>query len=852
MDMKHLLLVTAAFCALATAPAAELPAAVHFRKEVQPILTEYCFDCHGDGMNKGGVSFDDFKSDEALLNNHDLWFAVLKNLRAGVMPPQKKSRPSPEELKKLESWVKFDAFGIDPKNPDPGRVTVRRLNRVEYRNTVRDLIGVDFDTEAEFPPDDTGYGFDDIGDVLTLSPMLLEKYMDAAKTIVSKAVPMASRVVPEQRIARSFRRVETGATGESGGDPLTLSYYKPASLANTFQVEHAGQYQLVIDLTSNESYVDEQFDYNKCRLVFKADGQELLQREYIREVGKAFHYEFPRDWKAGAHELSFELQPLTPGEPQVRSLRIRIGSVTVRGPLEEKYWVRPKDYERFFTKDVPPSPAGRRAYERELLGGFATKAFRRPVDDDTVNRLVTLAEGLYKQRGKTFEAGVAHAMVAVLTSPRFLFREEGIDSNPPDGARPFIEEYALASRLSYFLWSSMPDDELFRLAGAGKLRQNLPAQVKRMLADARSEAFVQNFTGQWLQARDIETVAIDARAVLAREEKPDPEVDRLRKRSRELEKKMGGSLTDAEREEFRTVRRTLFKLYGRPRADLSEDLRRAMRREVEMYFSEVVHQDRNVMELVESDHTYLNEKLANHYGLTNSTVTGAELRRVTLPPDSPRGGVLTMGGVLAVTSNPTRTSPVKRGLFILDNILGNPTPPPPPNIPPLEDSEKESQGHEPTLRETLEMHRSQPLCNSCHSRMDPPGLALENFNALGMWRDQEHGQPIDGAGKLITGEPFKDVRELKHILATTHHLEFYRTLTEKMLTYALGRGLEYYDVETVDRIVSRLEQENGHFSALLMGIVESTPFQKRRNSDRLAPAAPAKRMQQRAETKVKP
>ncbi|MDB6108436.1 MAG: hypothetical protein JWR69_186 [Pedosphaera sp.] len=852
MDTKRFLPVMAVLCGLSAASAAELPAAAHFRKEVQPILTEYCFDCHADGANKGGISFDEFKSDEALVGNHDLWFAVLKNLRAGVMPPQKKPRPSPEELKKLERWVKFEAFGLDPKNPEPGRVTVRRLNRVEYHNTIRDLTRVDFDTETEFPPDDTGYGFDNIGDVLTLSPMLLEKYMDAAKSIVSKTVPITGRVVAETRIERSFRRQEGGTSNESGKNALVMSYYKPASLSNTFQAGQAGHYQLVLDLASNEKFIDDQFDYNKCRLVFKADGQELLRQDYIREGGKAFHYEFARDWQPGAHELSFALEPLTPGEQQVRSLTLRINSVTVRGPLEEKYWVAPKDYERFFTKAVPKSAADRHAYARELLRGFATKAFRRPVDDDTADRLVTLAEGLYKQRGQTFEAGVAHAMVAILTSPRFLFREEGMDLNPPGKAQSSVDEYALASRLSYFLWSSMPDDELFRLAGAGQLRQNLAAQVKRMMADSRSESLVQNFTGQWLQARDIETVAIDARAVFAREEKADPEVAHLRKRSRELEAKMGGGLSDAEREEFRTVRKTLFKLAPRPRAELSEELRKAMRYEVEMYFNDVVHQDRNVIELVESDYTFLNERLATHYGLTNLNLTGAEFRRVTLPPDSPRGGVITMGSVLAVTSNPTRTSPVKRGLFILDNILGNPAPPPPPNIPPLEDSEKGAQGHETTLREALEIHRSQPLCNSCHSRMDPPGLALENFNALGMWRDQEHGQVIDAAGKLLTGESFKNVRELKHILATQHRVEFYRTLTEKLLTYALGRGLEYYDVETVDQIVNRLEQENGRFSALLMGVIESSPFQKRQSSDKLAPGEPAKRVQQRAERKAKP
>jgi hypothetical protein len=272
---------------------------------------------------------------------------------------------------------------------------------------------------------------------------------------------------------------------------------------------------------------------------------------------------------------------------------------------------------------------------------------------------------------------------------------------------------------------------------------------------------------------------------------------------------------------------------------------------MEMYFANIVKEDRSVVELVDSDYTYLNERLAKHYGLTNLDVTGDEMRKVTLPADSPRGGVLTMGGVLAVTSNPTRTSPVKRGLFILDNILGMPPPPPPPDIPPLEDAAKGVQGHELTLRETLELHRSKPLCSSCHNRMDPLGLALENFNALGMWREQEHEQPVDVTGKLLTGESFDNIRELKHILATQHRRDFYRCLAEKLLTYAIGRGLEYYDVETVDEIVARMENQDGRFSGLLMGIVESAPFQKRRDSGMLTNDKPARPAQQRADLKIK-
>jgi hypothetical protein len=844
------------FCGLSAVTAGELSATAHFREQVQPLLVQYCFDCHGEGMNKGGIAFDELKSDEAILN-HELWLKVMKNLRAGLMPPQKKPRPNSEERNRLEHWVKYEAFGIDPKNPDPGRVTVRRLNRVEYRNTIRDLLGVEFDTENEFPPDDTGYGFDNIGDVLTVSPLLLEKYLAAARTVVNEAVPRVSSVMPERTIAGGqFRRGEQNAGREEGNrnnrDRLSLSYYEPASVSNVFRVEHDGHYQLALSLSANERHVEGQFDYNKCRLIFRADGQELMKHEYVREGGKAFHYQFEQDWKAGDHLLEFELQPLTPDEKHVRSLTIRIDSVAVSGPSDEKYWVRPKNYERTFTREVPKSGPERKTYARELLSGFATRAFRRPAENQTVERLADLAEGVYQQPGKTFEAGIAHAMVAVLASPRFIFREEPAQPSRSTERYPFIDEYALASRLAYFLWSSMPDAELFRLAGAGKLRTNLAAQVERMLTDAKFKAFVQNFTGQWLQTRDIDTVVIDARAVLLRDEKVDPEADRRRKRFRELRNKPDDSLTEADKEEMAKLRAEFAKRFRGVQTELTGDLRQAMRREAELYFANIVRENRSVMELLDSDYTFLNEKLAKHYGLSDLDVTGDEMRKVNLPAESPRGGILTMGSVLAVTSNPTRTSPVKRGLFILDNILGMPPAPPPPNIPALEDAASAFKGREPALRELLEAHRANALCSSCHNRMDPLGLAFENFNAMGMWRAVERDHAIDPAGKLLTGEEFTNVREVKHLLVANHSREFYRCLTEKVLTYALGRGLDYYDVETVDRIVERLEAEKGRFSTLLMGVIESAPFQKRRPSGMLGSDAPVKRPGQRAEVRSKP
>ncbi len=843
MRSSWILSATIAFCSALYLRSAELPAAARFRQDVQPILSQYCYDCHADGANKGGVAFDEFKSDQAIVTNIDLWLAVLKNVRSGLMPPQKKSRPSVEEQKRLVDWIKFGAFRIDPKNPDPGRVTLRRLNRIEYHNTIRDLMGIDFDTQEAFPPDDTGYGFDDIGDVLTLSPMMLEKYLDAANAIVAKAVPMAPRTVAEKVISgRAFREGSRNLY-EDNGEALYLSYYQPAALTNFFEADHAGHYELVLDLSANESYVEGQFDYNRCRFVFKSDGRELVRQDFAREASKPFHFEFKQDWAAGKHELIVAVEPLTPDEKQIRSLSLRINGVNVRGPMESEFWVRPKNYKRFFPRDIPQNLTGRRAYARELMNAFASRAFRRPVDDEMADRLAALAENTYNEPGKTFEAGIAQAMTAVMVSPQFLFRGERVESSHAPGSYPLVDEYSLASRLSYFLWSTMPDDELLRLAGRGELRKNLDAQIKRMVADSRSEALVRNFSGQWLQTRDIETVPIDARAVLTREAKPDPENERLRKRFKELSGRPEGTLTAGEKEEFKQVRTEFFKSFKPPRVNLGGDLRFAMRQEVELYFSGIMREDRNVIELIESDYDFLNEKLARYYGLTNLGVNGNNLRKVKLPPGCMRGGVLTMGSVLAVTSNPSRTSPVKRGLFILQNILGNPTPPPPPNIPPLEDAKKESASRPPTSREALEIHRSQPLCSSCHSRMDPVGLAFENFNAMGMWRDTEFGQSIEIADKLITGESFTNVNELKHILATNHREDFYRTLTEKMLTYALGRGLEYYDVETVDKIVARLDEQNGRFSAVLYGVIESAPFQRRRESvpmaaDESAPHSP--------------
>jgi len=757
----------------------ESPAVTRFQDDIQPILMDYCYRCHADGAKKGRIAFDGFASEHELVGKRDLWWAVLENVRAGIMPPAQKPRPSPQEVGLLADWIKRDVFGIDPNDPDPGRNTIRRLNRVEYRNTIRDLTGFDFKAEEEFPPDDTGYGFDTIGDVLTVSPLLLEKYMQAAESIVASAVPTVSHVVPE----RSYRGLEfKPSEGTESGDRLT--FYKKAKVSRSFGAEPAGDYQLALELVVDGP---DGFDPGCCRVILKLDDRELGRATYGWEDAKTYRYIFSHTFSGGDHRLSFELEPQTPLDKQRLPLDFRIVSVKVRGPLDPKHWTRPRNYDRFFFKEDPPGTDPERLeYARELLRRFATKAFRRPVDDPTLDRLVALAAGTYRLPGQRFEQGVARAMVAVLASPRFVFRVEPPepDAGRPGQVHPLVDEYALASRLSYFLWSTMPDQALFELADRGELRKDLARQLKRMLEDSRAESLTRNFVGQWLQVRDVEGFTINARAVLRQD----------------------GNQT---------------------RIVMDENLRRAMRRETEMLFAHIARQDLSVLDLLDCDYTFLNAKLAQLYGIKD--VTGNEMRRVTLPKDSPRGGILTHASILMVTSNPTRTSPVKRGQFLLDNILGTPAPPPPAVVPALEESKKEIKGHEPTGRELLAIHRAKPLCTACHARMDPLGLALENFNAIGVWRDKEREQPIDAAGQLISGENFKDVRELKRILKEQHRLDFYRCLTEKLLTYALGRGLDYNDVETVDRIVERLDRDKGRFSALMMGVIESAPFQKRRS-----------------------
>ena len=828
-----------------------------FAREIQPVLDRYCYDCHGGGIGKGGVTLDEFTTG-ADLKDPELWLRALRNVRSGIMPPAEEPRLTPEHSEKLVHWIKRKVFELDPAVPDPGRVTVRRLNRIEYKNTIRDLLGVEFDTAFEFPSDDSGHGFDNIGDVLTVSPMLLEKYLDAAQSIIASAVPTVAKVMSENSvkgaefvpdppaelsgaspagIVPTLIEANPGETAPRPSRPrptvvgggLELSYYTPAVVRARTRLVQAGRYHVVFDLRAVERYVEDQFDTNECRLLLKIDGETVLDRVFSREGARTFEFAFDREMAAGEHSLVVEVLPIESGRPQVRQLRLRLNAVTLRGPAAKEHWVAPKGYARFFPRAIPDDLAGRRAYAGEILGRFAERAFRRPVDSGTIARLVSLAESTFTVPEATFEAGVAQAMVAVLASPRFVFREEDIEPLRLGQAHPYVDEYALASRLSYFFWSTMPDEALFRLAGEKRLRASLPEQVARLLVDPRSGEFIRNFTGQWLHARDITTLVIDEFAVYLRENPPTDEARELRATVRRLAAIPEASRTPEQKAEFERVVK-LRNAAPRPVIPrLSSNLREAMQEETEMFFAHLLKEDRPLTELIDANYTFLNEELARHYGVPG--VAGRAMRKVVLPEGSPRGGVLTQGTILATTSNPTRTSPVKRGVFVLEAILGTPPAPPPPNIPPLEDAVTPEQLRRMTLRENLAAHASNPVCASCHSRMDPLGLALESFNAIGQWRTAEMNHPIDPSGTLITGEKFADIRELKRILATDHRHDFYHCVSEKLLTYALGRGLDYRDTDTLDQLAARLEAAGGRPSALISGIIESAPFQQRRRAD---------------------
>ena len=751
---------------------------VTFEKEIKPILEDYCFDCHGDGSSKGDFSMDDYDNLSGHLDDIDHWLAVWRNVRSQIMPPPKKDQPDLAEKRQLMGWIEKRVFKLDPKNPDPGRVTIRRLNRVEYYYTIKDLLGVEYETWENFPADDTGYGFDTIGDVLSISPLHMEKYLEAASAIVEKALPKGAATQTPVRVfdGNRFRK-----DGDEKQQSDWLEFKDDRKVYLKGDAPAKGVYQVNLDYAVRGSVAATD---QSAQLELWVNGKKISdrtvgwdQRDKITMGGQA-------DLVKGSNTIEVRLSPKNPpGDGQGKQSAV-LKKVTIKGPLDGSYKEYPKGYSMIMVDGPAPEEMRQRElYARKIMRSFVSRAFRRPLDRGTVARLVTMAMEVDQSPGRSFEDGIKHAMTAVLASPRFLFRAE-IQPDPNNsGKTVLLDEYALAARLSFFLWSSVPDDELLSLAFKKQLRQNLSAQIDRMIASPKSRRFVDNFVGQWLQARDVENVAIDAGRVIGT--KDQRVADRV----------------------------------------FNVRLRNDMKQESELFFEFILKNNRPASELISARYSFLNERLAKFYEIPG--VRGAEHRLVDLHEHPQRGGVLGQGTFLLVTSNPTRTSPVKRGLFVLDNILGTPAPPAPPDVPELEEI-SEHKGKSLTMRQMMEVHREKPMCASCHKRMDPIGLGLENFNAIGQFRSKESGQPIDSSGVLITGEKFSDVAALKNVLADERRDDFYRCLSEKILTYAIGRGPEYFDAVTIDALVDQLNEGEGTLKELVVAIIKSAPFQKRR------------------------
>lgn len=733
-------------------------AAGGFETAVRPVFAKSCYGCHNERLASGGLNVAVLTT-ASIAGHREAWEKIVQKLRSGEMPPKGVPKPPAAQVDAFLRFVEGEFDRADARvKPDPGRVTARRLNRAEYTNTIRDLLGVDYRAERDFPTDDSGYGFDNIGDVLTISPVLMERYMIAAERIAARAIgadPLPKKPIEAQYQSRdkTIRRLDAstveathrvewdgeyivrfGLPGQrdENAKPVTLGFWMDGKLLHTIEVET-----------------------KPSKLVYFSPYSEEEMRLYLSEGDHVFRAGFIND--------EF-VKSLSEKDLYANKKNKFLSSMTFIGPF-------PAKVERASRKKVLVcDPNSGRACVAKIVSTLARRAYRRTVKPAEVASLVKFVD-LARRENLSVEQGLQLAIQAMLVSPHFLFRIER-DPNPTDPGRVHrVSEFELASRLSYFLWSSMPDDELLDLAEAGGLRAPgvLQAQVKRMLGDPRSAALADNFGGQWLEIRNLDSV------------KPDPQK---------------------------------FPEWG-------AGLRDAMEAETRMFFDYVLREDRPLSDFLDARYTFLNERLAKHYGIPG--VTGPELRRVELATEQ-RGGILSQASVLTVSSYPTRTSPVIRGKYVLQNILGTPPPPPPPDVPALDE---ESVGNTGSMRQQLEKHRSNATCASCHNRMDALGFGLENYDAIGRWRTMDGKFAVDASGTLPDGKSFSSPAELREVLKQELP-EFARCLTEKMLTYALGRGLERYDRRTVEGIQRKLSASGYRFQTLLYEMVQSLPFQSRR------------------------
>jgi hypothetical protein len=742
-----------------------------FDKEIGPLYAKYCGGCHGGKEAVGGMDLSGDKTFAQALKNRKHWDKAILNVDAGNMPPPNMPQPTLAERKKMVDAFQGLLTQIDCQLNDPGRVTMRRLNRAEYNNTVRDLLSVDLRLADAFPSDDVGYGFDNIGDVLSLSPLLMEKYLAAGEKAAKAAIQAAENGTRSSRIA--------AADFQGGGSPLDGG---PArSLASTgeatyeYDFREPGEYVVSVGAWAHQAGPENA----KLALRVGSPEQEVFEiaarAGNIQTVKKQVTIPEKGRKKIGIDFVNDYYEPNHPdkklrGDRNLMVEWVEIKPVNGGGGL-------PASHVKLITArpDENAAPAWDAA-SKKVLTPFLKRAFRRPPTEAEITRFQRITRLALDNR-QTFERGIQLAVQAALVSPAFLFRVE-TDPKPDDPkARRKLTDFELATRLSYFLWSSMPDDRLLGLASAGKLSDptTLQAELKRMLKDPKAKALADNFAGQWLQLRKLSVVQ--------------PDTGRF--------------------------------------PSFDESLRQAMKAEAESFFTHVVQQDRSILEFLDSDYTFLNERLAKHYGIPG--VSGPQLRKVALT-DGKHGGLLTQAAVLTLTSNPGRTSPVKRGKWVMENILGTPPPPAPPNVPALDKPDNQVEQKTMTVRQRLEEHRKNPSCASCHRQMDSIGFALERFDGIGAWREKDGFYAIDTSGELADGTKFSDAVSLKKVLLG-RKTQFTKTLTEKLLTYAIGRGIEPTDRCNIDAMAGTVAQSGFRFSAVVEAIVASPPFRERRGDE---------------------
>ena len=750
-------------------------------------LAEYCLTCHTQNSKDRGIVPIALDKLDVSAPDRDIetWEKVIRKVRAGVMPPVGAPRPAPDLVQNWTSQVEAKIDRVAAAKPNPGRPLIHRLNRTEYANAIHDLLALDIDASAFLPPDDSAYGFDNISDALGLSPALQESYLAAAMKIGSLAVG-SMRVSPAGTTYRlrqdlsQDQHIEGLPLGTIGGG--AFQHYFPLDGEYMFQ---ARLYRTNLNIMRGlESTHDVEFTIDGERIHLasiggKEDLASLFQKPTDTGDAVEARLRVRVPVKAGPHQVTVafvqEPQVAGPGRLQ-RYLRSSVDNFDWSGQPHIQTFAITGPFGVVGQGDTPsrrrifvcrPANASEDSVcARRIVSLLARRAYRRPVKDVDLAPILKFFDDARKKDG--FEAGIEAALQRILASPQFVFR---IEHDPVADAVQPISDVELASRLSFFLWSSIPDDHLLDIAAAGNLRRPdiLDREVRRMLNDPKAAALVDNFAGQWLRLRNVRNVL--------------PNSD-------------------------------LF-------PDFDDNLRQSFRRETELFFESIIREDRSILDLMVGDYTFVNERLARHYGIPD--IYGSQFRRVSVT-DPARKGLLGQGSILAITSHAERTSPVLRGKWILENILGTPVPPPPPDVPPLKPP---AEGEKPrSMREQMIAHRVNPACAVCHKIMDPIGLALENFDAVGAWRAKEADEPIDASGELADGSHVNGVVQLRQALTSRPEM-FVQTMTEKMLTYALGRGVDYRDMPAVRTIVRDAARDNYRFSAIVMRIIRSTPFQMR-------------------------